>query len=90
MLRKDFRRKKREGRKMDPQWLGPSKVAKDLGKGFYTLQSLQGGSIVIKRINGAHLKVYHSLLLSTSDHHSLSFSVAYVSGGNNHGITLLN
>ena len=78
MLKKDFRRKKRKGGKMDPQWLGPYKVAKDLGKGFYALESLQDGSIVIERINGAHLKVYLTPP-SSIDHQSLSSFSATVS-----------
>ena len=43
---------------MDPQWLGPYLVAKDLGKGFYSLEDLAKGKKVTERINGAHLKIY--------------------------------
>lgn len=43
---------------MDPQWLGPFKVARDLGKGFYALESIDGDNIVTKKINGKHLKIY--------------------------------
>lgn len=57
MLKKDFLRKKRKGGKSDPEWLGPFEVAADLGKGFYSLSDLNSGEIVIKRVNGAHLKV---------------------------------
>lgn len=75
MLKKDFKRKKRQGGKMDPQWLGPYRVANDLGKGFYSLENLQDGSKAVERINGAHLKVYFAPQLSTnSDHHQLSSS----------------
>lgn len=55
--RKDFRRKNRKGRKMDAEWLGPLLVSHELGKGFYTLASLDGKNVVTKSINGAHLKV---------------------------------
>ena len=66
MLRKDFMRKKRKGGKMDPQWLGPFKVARDLGKGFYSLKSIDNNSIVTKRIHGNHLIVYRSEVPSPS------------------------
>ena len=46
----------------------------------YALKSLEGGSIVVKIINGTHLKVY--LLHSTSDRHTLSFSGTNVSEWN--------
>ena len=58
VLRKDFRRKKRKGGKMDDKWLGPLLVSSELGKGFYSLSDLDGKSIKVKRINGAHLKPY--------------------------------
>eukprot|EP00731_Ephydatia_muelleri_P000953 Em0001g953a len=57
VLRKDFRRKKRKGGKMDDKWLGLL-VSSELGKGFYSLSDLDGKSIKVKRINGAHLKPY--------------------------------
>ncbi|KAL5499988.1 hypothetical protein EMCRGX_G011472 [Ephydatia muelleri] len=58
VLRKDFRRKKRKGGKMDDKWLGPLLVSSELGKGFYSLSDLDGKSTKVKRINGAHLKPY--------------------------------
>lgn len=64
VLKKDFRRKKRKGGKIDPQWLGPYEITTDLGKGFYALSDLESGEIVIKRVNGAHLKLYHDPLSS--------------------------
>ena len=39
--KKDFRRKKQKGGKMDPKWLGPYKIIQDLGKGLYKLQLLE-------------------------------------------------
>lgn len=66
VLKKDFRRKKRKGGKIDPQWLGPYEITADLGKGFYALSDLESAEIVIKRVNGAHLKLYHDPLSSES------------------------
>ena len=43
---------------MDAKWLGPFLLSSELGKGFYSLASLDGKTVVVKRINGAHLKVY--------------------------------
>ena len=40
------------------QILGPSLITHDLGKGFYSLVTLDQMKIVTKRINGAHLKLY--------------------------------
>lgn len=57
---------------MDPQWLGPFKVAKDLGKGFYALKSMEVDTIVTKRINGMHLKIYRSEVPTPSSEDSSS------------------
>ena len=43
---------------MDPKWLGPSVITHDLGKGFYTIVTLDEKKIVIKNISGAHLTFY--------------------------------
>ena len=43
---------------MDAKWLDPFLLSSELGRGFYSLASLDGKTIVVKRINGAHLKVY--------------------------------
>ena len=43
---------------MDPKWLSPSLITHDLGKGFYSLVTLDQKKIVTKRINGAYLKLY--------------------------------
>ena len=56
VLKKDFRRQKRKGGKLDHRWLGPYTIAQDLGKGFYSLSD--GEDIIVKRICGAHLKIY--------------------------------
>ena len=68
VLHKDFRRRKHKGGKMDPKWLSPSLITHDLGKGFYSLVTLDQEKIVTKRINGAHLKLY--LCPSSSPHQS--------------------
>ena len=57
-MKKDFLRRKREGGKMDPQWLGPYEFTKNLGKGFYTLSDPNTGVVFVKRVNGSHLKTY--------------------------------
>ena len=51
---------------MDPQWLGPFKVAKDLGKGFYALEGIESDEIATKRINGKHLKLYQTEVPTSS------------------------
>jgi hypothetical protein len=57
VLKKDFNRKKRKGGKLDDRWLGPYTISKDWGKGFYSLSD--GITVVVNRVNGAHLKMYH-------------------------------
>lgn len=44
---------------MDPKWLGPFSITKDLGKGFYKLKSIANSKLIVK-INGAHLKIYQA------------------------------
>ena len=59
VLKKDFRRKKRKGGKLDDRWLGPYMISKDLGKGFYSLSDEKEVTVnIVERINGAHLKKY--------------------------------
>ena len=45
LMKKDFRKKKRKGRKLDFPWLGPYLIPKSLGKGFYDLQSCGKGRV---------------------------------------------
>ena len=52
---KGLQAKKHKGRKMDAKWLGPFLLSSELGKVFYSLASLDGKTVVVKRINGAHL-----------------------------------
>ena len=56
---------------MDAKWLGPFLLSSELGKDFYSFASLDGKAVVVKRINGAHLKVYKR---SSSREQSLSIS----------------
>ena len=63
--RKDFRRKRRARGCLDYRWLGPFEVTKDVGKGFFSLNSLVDGKITT-RIHGIHLKPY----LVSSDNNS--------------------
>ena len=60
VFKKDFYRKKRKGGKLDPRWLGPYIITQKLSKGFYSLQSVANPSDCVKRVNGAHLKAFHS------------------------------
>jgi hypothetical protein len=58
VLKKDFRRKKRANGKLDPKYLGPYKITKELGKGFYALELVANPSQIVKSVSGAHLKPY--------------------------------
>ncbi len=60
VLRRDFTRRKRKGGKMDPKWLGPYTIARDLRKGLYSLKAVDSADVVVSRVNGAHLKPYFS------------------------------
>ena len=60
MVKKDFLRKKRKGGKLDPKWVGPYIITAKLSKGFYSLQCVANSSDRVKRVNGAHLKVFYS------------------------------
>ena len=60
VVKKDFVRKKRKGGKLDPKWVGPYIITAKLSKGFYSLQSVANSNDCVKRVNGAHLKVFYS------------------------------
>jgi len=55
VLKKDFKRKKRQGGKLDFCWEGPYTIMKSLGKGLYQLQN---DKEVLDRVCGIHLKPY--------------------------------
>ena len=58
VLKKDFKRKKRKGGKLDPKWVGPYTIVGNLGHGLYHLQEVTNPSNFISRVNGTHLKEY--------------------------------
>ena len=60
VLKKDFLRKKRKGGKMDARFLGPYIITKDLGRGLYSLELIEDRTVVVHRVNGAHLKPYQT------------------------------
>ena len=56
VLRKDMKRKKRAGGKMDFKWLGPYRIVKSMEKGLYQIESTSHPNE--KRVHGIHLKPY--------------------------------
>ena len=47
VLKKDFRRKRRRGGKMDYRWQGPFALTAVLGKGLYSLKERDGNQVLI-------------------------------------------
>ena len=58
VLKKDFKRKKRRGGKLDPKWVGPYTIVGNLGRGLYHLQEVSNPTKFLSRVNGIHLKQY--------------------------------
>ena len=52
VLKKDFTRKKQAGGKLDSKWTGPYRIVKSLGRGLYSLESVQNGRNTVTRVNG--------------------------------------
>ena len=52
VLKKDFRRKKRAGGALDPKWLGPYEVTKDIGKDLFLVKKCDNGKV--DRVHGDH------------------------------------
>ena len=82
VLKKDFRRKKRAGGKLDPSWVGPYTIVKALGRGLYSLQGIVEPSKIISRINGIHLKRYYQVNFKSFIMHecgkcTLEFSIVF-------------
>ena len=48
VLKKDFRRKRRRGGKMDYRWQGPFAITAVLGKGLYSLKERDGDLVLNK------------------------------------------
>ena len=77
VLKKDFKRKKRRGGKLDYKYVGPFTITKCLGKGLYSLQSIENPDVVIKSVNGVHIKPYltpHSTFSTHSSSNSSSYT----------------
>ena len=47
VLKKDFRRKRRKGGKMDYRWQGPYTITTVLGKGLYSLKERDGNQVIL-------------------------------------------
>lgn len=45
VLKKDFKRKKRRGGKLDYRWQGPYTITASLGKGLFRLKEISGGKV---------------------------------------------
>ena len=76
VLKKDFRRKKRAGGALDPKWLGPYEVIKDIGKGLFLVKRCDNGQVDC--VHGDHLKVFleqieHTLTHKASAEHKASY-----------------
>ena len=59
VLKKDFKRKKRKGGKLDCKWVGPYRITADLGHGLYKLECVKNPLKIVNRVNGVHLKKYY-------------------------------
>lgn len=57
VLLENTAQKQRKGGKMDPLWLGPYVITRDLGKGIYELSSLKG-RVIKNKVNVHRLKRY--------------------------------
>ena len=57
VLKKDMKRKKRAGGKMDFKWIGPFKVIKSMGRGLYKIQNMDC-QMQTEKIHGVNLKPY--------------------------------
>ena len=73
VLKKDFKRKKRRGGKLEARFLGPYIIQSELQRGTYKLVTEDGKSTV--RATGAHLKPYNR----SSPLSSLDEQYSYVS-----------
>ena len=45
---------------MDARFLGPYIITKNLGRGLYSLELIEDPTVVVHRVNGAHLKPYQT------------------------------
>ena len=58
VMKKDFRRGKRAGGKLDTPFVGPYIIVKCHGKGLYCLQLASNAAKFVERVSGAYLKPY--------------------------------
>ena len=58
VLKKDFKRKKQAGGKMDTRFRGPYVIVESLTKGFYKLKEVADTDNITERVSGAYLKAY--------------------------------
>ena len=57
-MKKDFKRKKRAGGKLDAQYVGPYIITEVHGKGTYRLLLMESKECFVERVSGTHLKLY--------------------------------
>ncbi len=57
VLLENTKQKQRKGGKLEPLWLGPYTVSRDVGKGLYELTN-QSGKVLKKKANIGRLKEY--------------------------------
>ena len=77
VLKKDFRRKKRAGGKLDARYTGPYIITKIATKGQYSLRRVDDPAQVILKVNGGHLKPYKAKMNSKNDSDSLSPKISF-------------
>ena len=59
VLRKDTKRKKQAGGKLDFKWLGPYTIVKSMGRGLYQIQDVSDHTKQKLKVHGIHLKLFH-------------------------------
>jgi hypothetical protein len=72
VLRKDTTRKKRAGGKLDFRFTGPYVITKSMGKGIYSLKSIDNSTEEIPKVSGALLKPFKVSTTSIVDEESKS------------------
>ena len=58
VLKKDFKRKKRAGGKLDAQYVGPYIITEVYGKGTYRLLLMENKECIVEIVSGTHLNPY--------------------------------
>jgi hypothetical protein len=61
VLKRDMKKKKRAGGKLDCQYQGPYVIIKCFGKGIYSIQEVAQPNEIIQKVSGAHLKPLGSI-----------------------------